>query len=95
MIRYAIILNDKTGECSVGLGTDEDYYKTIGMEEMDVEQSDVDNGWYLKSKCPHLTPEEIAQRERERLDQLSLTKREVFLALYRDKGITPEIIIGI
>ncbi len=33
---------------------------------------------------------EKAQKERERLAQLSLTKREVFLALYKDKGITPE-----
>ena len=36
------------------------------------------------------TEEEKEQQERERLDKLSLTKREVFLALYRDKGITPE-----
>ena len=34
--------------------------------------------------------EEQAQKERERLNMLSLTKREVFLALYRDKGITPD-----
>lgn len=34
--------------------------------------------------------EEQAIRERQRLDQLSLTKREVFLALYKDRGITPE-----
>lgn len=33
---------------------------------------------------------EQAQKERERINKLSLTKREVFLALYRDKGITPE-----
>lgn len=31
-----------------------------------------------------------AQAERNRLDMLSLTKREVFLALYKDKGLTPE-----
>lgn len=37
-----------------------------------------------------LTDKEIQERERERINQLSLTKREVFLALYRDKGITPE-----
>ena len=37
-----------------------------------------------------LTDIEIQERERERINQLSLTKREVFLALYRDKGITPE-----
>lgn len=31
-----------------------------------------------------------AQKERNRLDLLSLTKREVFLGLYQAKGITPE-----
>ncbi|MCQ2739102.1 MAG: hypothetical protein MJ237_02615 [bacterium] len=36
------------------------------------------------------TEEEIAQQEREALNMLSLTKREVFLAIYRDKQITPE-----
>lgn len=33
---------------------------------------------------------EKEEAERQRLDMLSLTKREVFLALYHDKGITPE-----
>ena len=36
--------------------------------------------------------EEQAAKERERIAKLSLTKREVFLALYRDKEITPEMI---
>ena len=36
--------------------------------------------------------EEIAQQEKERVAKLSLTKREVFLALYRAKGITPNTI---
>ena len=34
--------------------------------------------------------QEQAQKERNRLDLLSLTKREVFLGLYQAKGITPE-----
>ena len=34
--------------------------------------------------------EEQAIKERQRINALSLTKREVFLALYKDKGITPE-----
>lgn len=34
--------------------------------------------------------EEQEEKERERINKLSLTKREVFLALYNDKGITPE-----
>lgn len=37
---------------------------------------------------------EQARKERERLDMFSLTKREVFLALYKDKGLTPEQIRG-
>ena len=38
------------------------------------------------------TQEEIEQQERERINHLSLTKREVFLAIYRDKQITPDMI---
>lgn len=33
---------------------------------------------------------EQAQKERERLDMLNLTKADVLLALYEDKGLTPE-----
>ena len=36
--------------------------------------------------------QEQAQKERERINMLSLTKREVFLALYKAKGITPETV---
>lgn len=36
--------------------------------------------------------EVLQQKERERLNLLSLTKREVFLALYKSKGITPEMV---
>lgn len=41
----------------------------------------IDNPNYEKDK---------QAQEREELNHLSLTKREVFLALYKDKGITPE-----
>ena len=34
--------------------------------------------------------QEQLQKENERIAKLKLTKREVFLALYKDKGITPE-----
>ncbi len=36
----------------------------------------------------------LKQQEQERIARLSLTKREVFLALFDDKGITPEQIRG-
>lgn len=35
---------------------------------------------------------EQAQKERERIAKLSLTKREVFLGLYQAKGVTPDMI---
>ena len=34
--------------------------------------------------------QEQAQKERQRLDLLNLTKADVLLALYQDKGITPD-----
>lgn len=52
-----------------------------------IEETDIN---YILYNGNYLTPEEVEQKERERLDHLSLTKREVFLAIYRDKGITPE-----
>ena len=39
-----------------------------------------------------LTDEEKEQKKKERIAKLSLTKREVFLALFHDKGITPEML---
>ena len=36
------------------------------------------------------TDEEKTQQQRARLDMLNLTKADVLLALYEDKGITPE-----
>ena len=38
--------------------------------------------------------QEEQEKERQRLNLLSLTKREVFLALYRAKGITPDMVRG-
>ncbi|MCQ2744036.1 MAG: hypothetical protein MJ230_04475 [bacterium] len=90
MLKYAKIINEETKQCEVGLGTNAEFYKSIGMTQQDVEQSDVDNCWYLKEYCPHKSEEEKEREERERINQLSLTKREVFLAIYRDKQITPE-----
>lgn len=50
--------------------------------------------YVLEEDCYVLKNEEWEEKqaikERERINQLSLTKREVFLALYKDKGFTPE-----
>lgn len=51
MIKYAQITNKETKECSVGLGTNIEFYKSIGMTEMDVEQA-YNGSWYLSGHCP-------------------------------------------
>lgn len=53
MLKYCNIVNESTGLVNIGTGTNIEYYKSIGMVERDVEQSDVDGAWYLIEKCPH------------------------------------------
>lgn len=51
MKKYAQIINQETKQCDVGLGTDIEYYKSIGMTEMDVAQA-YDGKWYLSGYAP-------------------------------------------
>lgn len=88
MIKYAKIINPEIGLCEVGLGTNVDFYQSIGMVELDVQQSDVDDGWYLASMCPMKTDEQKEQEEKERIAKLSLTRGDVFRALYQARQVT-------
>lgn len=62
MKKFAKITNETTKECGeVGLGTDTEFYKSIGMTEMDIEQA-YDGSWYVKGYAPdkpELTFEEV------------------------------------
>lgn len=92
MIKYAKVINEQIGLCEVGVGTNTEFYKSIGMVELDVQQSDIDNAWYLTEKCPMKSDEEKAKAERERLNNLSMTRGDVFEALILAKGLTkPQI----
>lgn len=51
MIKYAKITNEETKECSVGLGNATEFYESIGMTEMDVEQA-WNGAWYVAGYCP-------------------------------------------
>ena len=87
MIKYAQLINEETGLCAVGTGTNTEFYKSIGMVELDVQRSDIDNAWYLAEKCPMKSDEEKAKEERKRLDNLSMTRGDVFEALILAKGL--------
>ena len=57
MKKYAQIIDNKTKLCNVGVGTNTDFYKSIGMELLDVEQA-YNGQWYLEGYAPS-KPQEI------------------------------------
>lgn len=61
MLKYAKIINEETKQCSVGLGTNNSYYQSIGMFLMDVEQA-YNSQWYLVGYAPQ-EPVEDKQKE--------------------------------
>ena len=72
MIKYCKVVNEKTNECSVGLGTNSKFYESIGMIEQEVEQG-YDGQWYLKGYAPVKTQEMI---ESEALTQAKIERAE-------------------
>lgn len=81
MIKYAKVENEETKFCSVGIGTDEEFYKSIGMTEMEVEQA-YNGQWYLKGYAP-AKPEPTIEEQVSSLEQtygMTRWQREGILA---------------
>ena len=66
MLKYAKITDEQTGLCEVGIGTNDEFYQSIGMTEQDVCQSLVDGNWYLSEKCPQKTYEQLLLEEKNK-----------------------------
>lgn len=63
----AKIINEETKLCEVGLGTNVEFYKSLGMTEMKVEQAY--NGlWYLEGYAPK-KPEPTLEEQLETLEE--------------------------
>ena len=73
MIKYARVMNKETKICEVGLGTDKDFYESIGMEEMEVEQA-YDGNWYVKGYAPTQPLDELKQAKLTEVDQWTASK---------------------
>ena len=70
MIKYARIMDEETGICEVGLGTDTAFYEEIGMTLQDVELSEINEQWYLKDKCPHYSDaEKLEQAKQQKISE--------------------------
>jgi hypothetical protein len=88
MLKYAQIVDKKTGLCNVGIGDDIVSYVEMGFELLDVEQSDIDGFYYLAEKCPMKTEEQKEIEEKERIAKLSMTKYDFFKYVCSPYGIT-------
>lgn len=75
MLKYAKMVNEETKQCDVGTGTNDEFYKSLGMELMEVEQG-YDGYWYAKGFAPEevLTYSDLRQKEypsiKEQLDMI-------------------------
>ena len=81
MIKFAKVINEETKECEVGLGTNAEFYKSLGMEEQDVEQSYL-GAWYLKGYAP-IKPQPTLEEQLIQLEQeyqMNRWQREAILA---------------
>lgn len=82
MLKYAKIINEETKEVQIGVGVNDDYYASIGMTEMDVEQA-YNGSWYLKGYTPQ-KPEPTIQDKIVRLEG-QVTARNIRAALQGDE----------
>ena len=76
---------DENGNLQVGIGTDVDFYKSIGMTLMDVEQG-WDGNWYLEGQVPQKPQKNVLQKElQEQQDILSST--DWYAIRFADSGV--------
>ena len=61
MKKYAKIINEETKECEVGLGSNTEFYESIGMVEMNVEQA-YTGDWYLEGFAPEKPAETYVEK---------------------------------
>ena len=64
MLKYARVVDKKTKECDVGVGTNTEFYESIGMKELDVEQA-YNGRWYLVGHLPQPSVEEQNEQIRQ------------------------------
>ena len=62
MRKFAKIIDEKLKICDIGIGTNTAFYKSIGMEEIEVEQA-YNGAWYVLGYAPKKPEEEIKKEE--------------------------------
>ena len=65
MLKYCKIINKETNEVSVGLGTNVEFYRSIGFKEREV--AEVDGKYYLKGYEPAVDANKIKELKKQEL----------------------------
>lgn len=78
---FARVIDEKSKKCEIGLGSDKDFYQSIGMIEMEVEQA-YDGCWYLCGFAPEKTVEKMQEEVRKVRNQLLEQTDKFLLADY-------------
>ena len=89
---YGTVIDNNTGLCSIGTGTNIEFYKSIGMVELDVKQSNIDNKYYLANKCPMKTSEQTIKEEQDKINHLTMTALD-FVTYIKKAGVSDEVIL--
>lgn len=84
MLKYAKVINEVTKQCEVGLGSNIEFYKSIGMIEMEIEQA-YNGNYYVKGYCPE-KPQEIINQERIADLEKYLTMTDWYTIRFADTG---------
>lgn len=75
---YAKIIDKKTKRCDVGLGSNVEYYQSVGMKIMDVSQG-FDGEWYVTGYEPQKTKEDVREERvayrQEHIDNQTLERQ--------------------
>nr|DAH10944.1 MAG TPA: hypothetical protein [Caudoviricetes sp.] len=96
MKKYAKVINEESKACEVGLGTNSNFYQSIGMTEMEVEEA-YDGNWYVLGFAPEKplpTYEEVRQT-REALYRDQKDPITCQIQSLRDEEETEEILAEI
>ena len=79
---FAKIVNEQTKQCDVGIGTNEEFYKSIGMQELDVEKA-YNGSWYIVGYAPQKPQREAILEQIEALEK-TITDRNIRGAVIGD-----------
>ena len=67
MKKYAKVIDEETKLCEVGLGTNSEFYASLGMKKQEVEQS-YTGDWYLAGYAPKKPLNEIKAEKRAEIN---------------------------